>query len=194
VAVSQTQKGNDREVSPGGIAGDDQAVGAKLGRCCPGEPQCCSLTIIRARRIRVLRRQTVIDAQHGEVVSAGDALEANVVAVVRAEHPAAAVDVEVGAFDALRDEAAQLDVAGRAGNRALYGVFGVDDLLSARSPSARPSRPNLLGRLRVHRRSRRRHLAQASDELLRLLVDRFGTEEGRVERHGRLRRLDGETG
>jgi len=54
----------------------------------------------------MLRRQPVLDADHGYVAGIGERFEALVLLVGGAQDPAAAVEMEIDAIDAVREEAA----------------------------------------------------------------------------------------
>ncbi len=97
VPIAQAQQSDDGEVRPGRLAADTEPVGAELPRGVPGEPEADRLAVVGRGRVRMLRREAVLDRDDGDAAGERELLEAVVLQAGRAEHEAAAVEVEVDA-------------------------------------------------------------------------------------------------
>ena len=100
--VSHAEKRNHREMSPCGLASNDETVRTQLRLGVLGKPESGRLAIIRTSRIRVLWGQPIIDACHGNTTSSRNLLQPLVLMVRPTERPPASVKVEVHAFHLVR--------------------------------------------------------------------------------------------
>jgi hypothetical protein len=72
-----------------------QSVGAELFLTVLYQPSGSSLAIVRTRRVGVLRRQPIFDADNGLTRVVGDPLQHRILHVRAAQHPAAAVEMQI---------------------------------------------------------------------------------------------------
>ena len=121
MAVAHAQEGDGGEVSAGGFAADGEGVGAELGLSVLDEPGGGGFAVVVGCGPAVFGGEAVADGDDGLLGGLGAGPEALICAVVGADHPAAAVDVEVDAADGFGDEDADGDFAGGAGDGAFLG-------------------------------------------------------------------------
>ena len=74
MAVPETQKREGGEVRARGLSSDREPLRAKLRPRPIDEPESRSLTVVRARRERVLGRQPVADTDHGHAARGRECL------------------------------------------------------------------------------------------------------------------------
>ena len=147
------------------------------------QPQRDRLTVVRSGGIRVLRRQSVVHADHRQAGLTGQALEANILGVALAERPPAAVQVQKGPGGfALRRDDPQRDRATRAvdlDHARLWHVHrrGED------APALAPSRRDSSGGTVLTERDRRQHPLELHVEGAGLGEEGLGI--GRAHRVGR---------
>ena len=112
VPVAQAQQRDDRELRPRRLAADRPVAGIALE-----QPERGVLAVVGASRIRILRSQAVVDADHREARRVGGGLEPGILEVGCTEHPAAAMEMQIHAVRlALRLDDPQPDVTGTAGD------------------------------------------------------------------------------
>ena len=173
--VAETQQGHRREVRPGRLAAYDQPVDAEFGPGVTGQPDRGSLCVVRRGRIRMLRRQPVVNADDGNFALPGNALQSRVLQVGGALRPTAAVEVQIYPVDHRRREYPQRQPACRTINHPVGGDVGVYDraeegLSRPRRLTHRPDASDLRRRYRCQPR------LQVSDESLRIRINRRRVE------------------
>ncbi len=92
----------------GGLAAYEKTIGAELRHGVTCQPQRRTLAVIQRRGERVLGGEAVVDAEHGEPRGTGEVPQPLVLPIGRAEHPAAAMHMQVYALDHSRDQDPQL--------------------------------------------------------------------------------------
>ena len=117
--VTHPEQGDRGKMRSGGLASDEQPVGAELVRRVVEKPAGRRLAIVRPCRIRIFRCEAVGDADHRDVAGVDDDLVERVHHFGRARHPRAAVDMEEHAVRLLARERAELDRSGGSINRAI---------------------------------------------------------------------------
>ena len=164
----------------GGLAADQETVGAELALRVLHEPERRRLAVVGTGRIRVLGREPIVDAHHREPALVGDALVGDVGVVRRAERPAAAVEVQVDTARRRRRDHADRDLAGGprdlADTRRIDGEHGPPDAFAALAFGAN------LGRTpQMHRRRLGEHLLDGLVELRGDGIDGTAREGARIE-------------
>ena len=128
-------------MAAGRFAADRQCVGAELGFRMARQPHRGRFAIVRTRRVGVLWRQPVFHADHRQAGVVGDPLQHRVLHVGGAEHPAAAVDVQIDAARMVRGDDTQRDLvavlAGDCRVRARFDMTGGGNGPSPRRRAAR---------------------------------------------------------
>lgn len=87
VPVAQAQQRHDAEVGTGRFTSDQQPFGTELGRSVVHQPPGSGFAIVGPGRERVLRRETVVHAHHGQPRLLGEPPEPLVLPVRRPERP-----------------------------------------------------------------------------------------------------------
>ena len=120
VTVAQPQQRGRGQVAARRVAADrERPAGAdRVAALVAEQPQRRRLAVVGPGGIRVLGRQPVADADHGQPGVVGQALEPSVLQVLGADHPAAAVDVQERAGRARVRGRSPGARSGRAGRRS----------------------------------------------------------------------------
>ena len=119
VLVAHAQQGGGAEVSAGAFAADGERVGAELALRVLDQPDGGGFAVVVGRRVGMFGREPVADGDDGLLGRLRAGPELHVLRVVAADHPAAAVDVEVDPAHGFGHEDADGDLAGRPGDGPL---------------------------------------------------------------------------
>jgi hypothetical protein len=95
MAIAHAQQRDCDEVTTGRLAADRQHLGAELSLAVFDEPSRGRLAIIGTRRIRIFRGQPVFRSDNRLPGVVGDPFQHRILHIGAAEHPAAAVQMQV---------------------------------------------------------------------------------------------------
>ena len=94
VLVPHAEQRHGSEMRAGRLTGDEQPVRAELVPRVLEQPARGRLAVVGSCRVRVLRREPIVDAHDGDIASVDEHLVEQVHHLGRTRHPCTAVDVE----------------------------------------------------------------------------------------------------
>ena len=121
VPVAKTQQRDDRKLGTRGVTADRQPSVTVLE-----QPERGRLAVVRGRRVRMLGRKPVVDADDRQSGCRRELGEVRILQIGAADRPAAAVEVQVRATRLRRFEHTERDLTSRPGNRDRSCVLEID--------------------------------------------------------------------
>src|SRR5213596_1885021 len=103
-------------MSAGRLAADDEHFGAELLPAVLDQPERRGFAVVGPGRVRMLGGETIVDAHAGDSRVVHNSLEQGILLIRPAEHPSAAVNVEIHAPRPLGRDDPQTDRPALTGN------------------------------------------------------------------------------